>query len=360
MNNLDKCTVLIVDDVNANIRILINALSEYYEIAVANNGQAALDYCVNSKPDLILLDIMMPGLSGYDVIKSLKSNISTQKIPVIFLTALSEIENKTRGFDLGAIDYIIKPFEISEVRARVKTHLTLVLASRFIEDQNIHLEALVKARTEELVLTRQATIEALASLAEHRDPETGGHIKRIKHYVIALGKELQTNSPYAHLVDDNYIDLLALSSPLHDIGKVGVKDSILLKPGKLTVQEFEEMKKHTLHGYEAILAAESNLGDNSFLKVANEITYFHHEKWDGSGYPRGLKGEEIPLSARIMSIADVYDALVSKRVYKEAIMHEEAVKIIASERGKHFDDILVLAFLNINKDFDTIRQNFNG
>ena len=167
---------------------------------------------------------------------------------------------------------------MSEVRARVKTHLSLVIASKYLEDQNSHLESLVRERTQELILTRQATIEALASLAEHRDPETGGHIKRIKHYVVELAKELQRNSPYSLKITDAYVELLSLSAPLHDIGKVGVKDSILLKPGKLTTEEFEEMKRHTVHGYEAILAAESNLGDNSFLKVANEITYFHHER----------------------------------------------------------------------------------
>ena len=360
MKDISACTILIVDDVKTNIRILISALSDSYEIAVANNGQAALDYCATNKPDLILLDIMMPGLSGYDVIERLKSNDFTARIPVIFLTALSEIENKTKGFDLGAVDYIIKPFEVSEVRARVKTHLSLVIASKYLEDQNSHLESLVRERTQELILTRQATIEALASLAEHRDPETGGHIKRIKHYVVELAKELQRNSPYSLKITDAYVELLSLSAPLHDIGKVGVKDSILLKPGKLTTEEFEEMKRHTVHGYEAILAAESNLGDNSFLKVANEITYFHHERWDGLGYPLGLKGEDIPLSARIMSIADVYDALVSKRVYKDVIDHDSAVKIIFEGKDHQFDGVLVSAFMNINHKFNDIRKSFDS
>ena len=359
MISLSQCTVLIVDDVKANVRILISALSEFYQIAVANSGQAALTYCKNNKPDLILLDIMMPDISGYDVIASLKSNKVTEEIPIIFLTALSETENKTKGFELGAVDYIVKPFEISEVRARVKNHLSLVLAKRYIEDQNKHLEATVQARTKELVLTRQATIEALASLAEHRDPETGGHIKRIKHYVMVLGKELKENTIYANLIDDNFLEILELSAPLHDIGKVGVKDCILLKPGKLTIKEFEEMKRHTIHGHEAILAAESNLGDNSFLKVASEITYFHHERWDGSGYPLGLKGQEIPLSARIMSIADVYDALVSKRVYKDPIDHDSAVEIIVDGKDHQFDAVIISAFINIQHKFKNIKNSFD-
>ena len=249
---------------------------------------------------------------------------------------------------------------MSEVRARVKTHLSLVIASKYLEDQNSHLESLVRERTQELILTRQATIEALASLAEHRDPETGGHIKRIKHYVVELAKELQRNSPYSLKITDAYVELLSLSAPLHDIGKVGVKDSILLKPGKLTTEEFEEMKRHTVHGCEAILAAESNLGDNSFLNVANEITYFHHERCDGLGYPLGWTGEDIPLSARIMSIADVYDALVSKRVYKDVIDHDSAVKIIFEGKDHQFDGVLVSAFMNINHKFNDIRKSFDS
>jgi putative two-component system response regulator len=300
-------------------------------------------------------------MDGYEVLSTLKQNPRFQKIPIIFLTALTEIENKTRGFQLGAVDYITKPFEVLEVQARVKTHLSLVLASQELEQQNQILEQKVLERTRELAQTQDVTIHSLASLAETRDNETGGHILRTQHYVKLLSQHLAQKKIYKDQLDKTTIDLFFKSAPLHDIGKVGVPDAILLKPGKLTDQEFEIMKNHARLGYEALLKAEEAFemqGKPSFLRHARDIALTHHEKWNGRGYPQGLSETDIPLSGRLMAVADVYDALISKRVYKAAFSHKEAVEIIAQGKGEHFDPELVDAFLALSAEFQRIKQKF--
>jgi len=349
-----KANILVVDDTETNIDILVDALDKDYEVSVAMDGLGALEAVAANPPDLILLDIMMPGMDGYEVCQKLKSDSATIEIPVIFLTALTELESKTKGFKLGAVDYITKPFEILEVKARVNTHLTLKEAKEFLRNQNAILEQKVEERTLELALTQDVTIHSLASLAETRDNETGGHIRRTQNYVKALAEELKNHPKFSQVLDEQTIALLHKSAPLHDIGKVGVPDSILLKPGKLLPEEFEEMKKHTVYGRDAILTAEKSLGSNSFLHFAREIAHTHQEKWDGSGYPQGLKGEEIPVSGRLMAVADVYDALISKRVYKPPFPHSKAVLIIEEGKGKHFDPHMVDAFLPIKERFKTI------
>ena len=358
MNPLSDCVILIVDDVETNVDILVDALGKDYRICVALDGTSALRLVKESPPDLVLLDIMMPGMNGYDVCRRLKENAQTKDIPVIFLTAMVEIQNKAVGFELGAVDYITKPFDVLEVQARVKTHLSLVLARRQLEQQNEILEEKVKDRTMKLLLTQEVTIESMAALAEYRDPETGGHIKRTKNYVRALAERLKSHPAYRDELTEENIGLLWLSAPLHDIGKVGVPDQILLKPGKLTAQEFEEMKKHTIYGHNALQHAEQKLGQNSFLRSATEISYSHHEKWGGSGYPRGLKEEEIPLSGRLMAIADVYDALISKRVYKPPMPHKQAVQIILEGKGSHFDPTMVDVFMKLQEEFRQIALRF--
>jgi len=357
MKELSDCTVLVVDDTEANVDILVDALGESYDVSVAMDGREALESVAEEPPDLILLDIMMPEMDGYDVCQRLKGDERYTGIPIIFLTALTEIENKTKGFKMGAVDYITKPFEITEVQARVKTHLSLVLAGRELEMQNEILEIKVLERTRELAVTQDVTIHSLASLAETRDNETGGHILRTQRYVQALAHQLADDPKYADALDEKTVDLLFKSAPLHDIGKVGVPDAILLKPGKLTDEEFDTMKTHCELGYQALLRAEKLFemeSRPSFLSHARDIAHAHQEKWDGSGYPQGLKGEEIPLSGRIMAVADVYDALICKRVYKPAFPHEKAVSIISEGRGSHFDPDVVAAFLEIQETFKKI------
>jgi putative two-component system response regulator len=351
MKKLSDCVVLAVDDTEANLDILVDALGDEYQVSVALDGISALDTVNYIHPDLILLDIMMPNMNGYEVCKKLKFNPITANIPVIFLTAINDIESKAKGFRLGAVDYITKPFDIIEVKARLLTHLSLRLARLELSMHNEELEKKVLERKRELSLTQEATIEALARLSEYRDPETGEHIQRTKRYVKALAEKMLTKPKFKNQLSLEIIDSLYLSAPLHDIGKIGIRDSILMKKGKLTVEEFEEMKCHTLIGYNAIKTASQSLGENSFLKFAMELARHHHEKWDGTGYPDGLSKDEIPLASRIMAIADVYDALISKRSYKPPLSHREAVKIISQSSGTHFDPDIVEVFLEINEEF---------
>jgi putative two-component system response regulator len=342
---LKKDRVLIVDDTPENIQVLMETLKEDYAITAAIDGEKALRMAaVDPPPDIILLDVMMPGIDGYEVCGRLKADEKTRNIPIIFITALSEEEDESRGLELGAVDFVIKPFRPAIVKSRVRNHLEL-------KRHRDSLEVLVRERTRELALTRQVTIQCMATLAETRDPETGGHIKRTQDYVKLLAGHLKDHPKFSDFLDDSSIELMYLSAPLHDIGKVGVRDGILLKPGKLTPEEFDEMKKHTVYGRDALLKAEEKLGSNSFLRFAREIAYTHHEKWDGSGYPEGLAGGDIPLSGRFMALADVYDALISKRTYKLPISHREAVGIILEDKGKHFDPGIVDAFLEVEERF---------
>lgn len=356
-NNASKQTILVVDDIPDNVDLLDGILSPKYRVKVALNGKQALKIATSSEPpDLILLDIMMPGMDGYEVCRRLKAIRATRKIPIIFVTAKDEISDEAKGFAAGAVDYIIKPISSPVVRARVETHLALY-------DQNRILEEKVAERTKELAHTQEVTIHSLAVLAETRDNETGGHIMRTQRYIQTLANYLERNSNFQDMLDPETITLLFKSAPLHDIGKVGVPDSILLKPGKLTTEEFEEMKKHTIYGYHAITRAEESLNGNSstsFLRFAREITYTHHERWDGSGYPQGLAGEKIPLSGRLMALADVYDALISRRVYKPPYPHHEAVDIILEGDGSHFDPSVIEAFRELKETFRQIAIQFAG
>ena len=351
MNRSPQCSILIVDDTEENVDILIAALGDHYDISVAIDGESALEMLETITPDLILLDIMMPGIDGYQVCERLKRETRTLKIPIIFLTALGEAQSEEHGLSLGAVDYITKPFNPFLVKARVKNHLELKM-------HRDNLEMLVQQRTAELELTQEVTIESMGSLAEYRDPETGGHIQRTKYYLKALAEELRKNPKYTESLSDEVIDTLYKSAPLHDIGKVGVPDHILLKPGKLSQEEFEQMKLHTVYGRDAIAKAERKLGGNSFLRFALEIAESHQEKWDGSGYPNGWAGDRIPLSGRLMALADVYDALISKRVYKAPFRHSKAKAILIEGRGKHFDPEIVDAFCAIEEKFRRIALEF--
>jgi putative two-component system response regulator len=356
----NRPVVLAVDDTPENLLLLNDLLEDAYEVRLAANGQSALRIAaLEPMPDLILLDVMMPELDGYEVCRRLKASSYTCDIPVIFLTARHQSADEQRGFMLGAVDYISKPINPDTLRARVSTHIRLKQATALLRDQNSHLEHLVAERTAEVDEMQSATILAMASLAETRDNETGNHIRRTQHYVAALAIQLRSHPRFSKELTARNIELLFRSAPLHDIGKVGVPDRILLKPGKLDTEEFEIMKLHTLYGRDAILAVERQLRKtNTFLRYAREIAYSHQEKFDGSGYPEGLAGEAIPMSARLMAVADVYDALISKRVYKPAFSHEEAVAIICEGRDSHFDPDIVDAMLAIEHRFKEIASQY--
>jgi putative two-component system response regulator len=355
-----KPTVLIVDDTPENLTLMNGLLREDYRTKVANSGARALALATaDPRPDLVLLDIMMPEMDGYEVCRRLKADAATQDIPVIFLTAKVEIEDEQQGFDVGAVDYITKPISPPIVLARVKTQLSLKAAADFLRDKNAYLETEVQKRTREVQVVQDVTIMAMASLAETRDNETGNHIRRTQNYVRALAGKLRDHSRFRSQLDDETIELLYKSAPLHDIGKVGIPDAILLKPGKLTPEEFEVMKTHTTLGRDAILAAERLINaPSTYLRLAREIAHYHQEKWDGSGYPEKLAGEAIPVSARLMAVADVYDALISRRVYKPPFPHDEAVQIIRAGRDQHFDPDMVDAFVAVQGEFKAIAERY--
>ncbi len=358
--NSEIHTLLIVDDSDQSRLLLCGLLANQYQVKVAINGEQALELVKKHRPELLLLDVVMPGIDGYQVCEQLKQDPDTRDIPVIFLTAKDQVEDEEHGFALGAVDFITKPISPPILLARVKTHLLLSDSLKQLKQHNLVLEEKVKERTSQLEKLQDVTILAMASLAETRENETGNHIIRTQSYVAALARELQKLDKYKDILSDEMIRLLYKSAPLHDIGKVGIPDDILLKPGKLTDSEFDYMKLHTRLGRDAILVAEGNLNEHStFLTLAREIAYSHQEKWDGSGYPEGLAGEAIPLSARLMAVADVYDALISRRVYKPPMSHDKAVKIIEEGASHHFDPDLVAAFSRIKQEFADIAEQFN-
>jgi putative two-component system response regulator len=357
---MNKPKVLIVDDETMYIDILVDLLKDDYVTVVAKSGAQAIKRAAkDSLPDLILLDILMPDMNGYEVCRRLKENPLTRAIPVIFLTIKSEVSDEIKGFELGAVDYIAKPMSPPIVRARVKSHLALRHIQQQLENQNELLEQRVRERTEEVIQTKDVAIYCMASLAETRDNETGKHILRTQNYIKILAEHLRHHPKFSDYLQNNgTIDMLCKTSPLHDIGKVGVPDRILLKPGKLDPEEWTLMKKHAEYGHEALLRAEQELGSTDFLQMAREIAYTHHERWDGKGYPRGLEGDAIPISGRLMALADVYDALISKRVYKEAYSHQQAVEIVKESAGTHLDPNIVEAFLQLQNDFREIANQY--
>lgn len=372
-----RAHVLVVDDQADNLLILEDVLSDHYDVHPATNGIEALDYLAKGgRADLILLDVMMPDVDGFEVCRRLKSSESTRAIPVMFLTGLDRPEDEELGFSLGAEDFIHKPISPPVVRARVRTHLALSRATRALQRRNADLELLVAERTaeiseqtrrlvtskQEVIAAQAATITAFCALAEARDNETGNHIRRTQHYVRILAEKLQDHPRFRGELNEEIIQLLFKSAPLHDVGKVATPDAILLKQGKLTPEEWVIMKLHCEYGRNAIVQAENALGgavDASFLRYAAEIAYGHHERWDGSGYPEGLAGEAIPVSARLMAVADVYDALISRRVYKPPFPHEQAIEMMFAEKGSHFDPDIVDALMLVAGDFAAIARNFS-
>jgi putative two-component system response regulator len=355
-----KATLLVIDDSPDSLALISGLLKDHYRVKVANSGATGLQIALGEPaPDVILLDVMMDGTDGFEVCRQLKANPATQAIPVIFLTGRTEEPDEELGLGLGAADYIAKPVSPPILMARVATQLQLKASSDFLRSKADFLENEVTRRTEELVAAQDTTILAMAMLAETRDLDTGNHIRRTQNYVKTLAGHLRGHPRFAAQLDAHAIAMLFKSAPLHDIGKVGIPDRILLKPGRLTPAEFEIMKTHTTIGYDAIVQAEKATGGPvEYLRVAKEIALSHQEKWDGSGYPQGLAGDAIPLSARLMALADVYDALISTRVYKPGMSHSQAAQVIFQGRGAHFDPDMVDAFIEIQDEFVAIAARF--
>ena len=355
-----KATVLVVDDSPDLLALVSSVLQDLYRVKVASHGAAGLQIALGEPPpDLILLDVMMDGTDGFEVCQALKANPATAAIPVIFLTAKTDVVDEEKGLTLGAVDYIMKPVSPPILLARVATQLRLKASSDFLKSKADYLEGEVALRTGEIVTAQEITILAMSMLAETRDMDTGNHIRRTQNYVKALAEHLKHHPRFAAELSASAIAMLFKSAPLHDIGKVGIPDRILLKPGRLMPEEFAVMKTHTTIGFDAIVQAENALGGPvEYLRVAKEIALSHQEKWDGSGYPQGLAGEAIPLSARLMAVADVYDALISTRVYKPGMPHDRAVQVIFQGRGAHFDPDMVDALIEIQDEFAAIAARF--
>ena len=353
MADVQKKTILVVDDNPSNIQIIVSSLRTDYNVRPFTSGRECLEYFNKGQTGhLILLDIEMPEFNGFDTIRALKSMPQSRKIPVVFLTGVVDTQSEVEGLTLGAVDYIYKPVNTVLVKKRIEVHLAL-------EEYSNNLQQLVERKTETIEKLNHVTISTIISVIGTRDQETNGHINRTSAYVVALAEALRARGLYLSELSDESIDQLRRSAPLHDVGKVGIKDAILNKPGRLTDEEFSEMKRHSVIGADAFHEARMMMNEASFLDLAEQLARSHHERWDGSGYPDGLAGEGIPLFARIMAIADVYDALISRRPYKEPMPHEVAVKIIMDGSGVHFDPAIAEAFLSIEHEFNHIAQTFN-
>jgi putative two-component system response regulator len=347
-------TLLIVDDTPASLSLLSDLLSPLHRVRTVDSGPRALQALASQpRPDLILLDLVTPEMDGYQVLGRLLADPASADIPVIFVNALDCSDDEERGLALGAADCISKPFRPAIVLARVKAQLELKAArDLLVRDHHRKLQREIDRRMAENRQIQDVSIRALGRLAEIRDPETGNHLRRTQAYVHTLAMELSSHPRFAAFLTAHNIEVLVKSAPLHDIGKVGIADHILRKPGKLTAEEWVEMKKHSLLGAQAIEQADKDAERPlEFLSMAREIAHYHHEKWDGSGYPEGLAGDAIPISARLMALADVFDALLAQRVYKAGLPVEDALRIIREGRGSHFDPDVVDAFFSRQDEF---------
>jgi putative two-component system response regulator len=348
-----KDLVLIVDDVEINRLILREILVEQYDVIEARDGEETLDILFRQKilPTAILLDIIMPGIDGFEVLRSIKNHAETHKIPVLFITAADSKTNESRGLKTGAADYVSKPFNPDVVITRLESCISLM---RY----QTELEGLVEKKTAEVTKTYEQTLEVLATIIEYRSLESGEHIRRTTMLTQIIVNEMLRYPNYREILLAQNYESIIKASALHDIGKIGIPDNILLKPGKLTDDEFDIMKTHTIIGRDIIESILKTLPDNAmYLKYCREICYYHHERWDGRGYPTQLKGEEIPISARILSIVDVYDALVNQRCYKPPFSHEEALNIIVEGTGTQFDPDLVEVFLKTTDAFRNLEDS---
>lgn len=351
--------ILVVDDLPENIQVLQALLvPQGYRVISAENGEEALAEVARCAPDLILLDLVMPGMDGFEVCRRLKENPNTWHIPVVIVTGTTDREANIRAVEAGADDFLLKPFDRVLLQARIRTSLK----SKGLQDELFRyqheLEDRILDRTQQLEITQQVTVFSLSKLAESRDNETGDHIERMRSYAFELAQYLRERDEFRGLVTPEFVRQLYQASPLHDIGKVGIPDRILLKPGKLTPLEFDIMKQHTSIGGDTLQAADRAAGAASFLALGRDVAYYHHERWDGTGYPFKIAGEAIPLAARIVAVADVYDALTSSRPYKKPFDHETSRKILVESSGTHFDPRLIEAFLACEERFKQVRREF--
>jgi putative two-component system response regulator len=352
LENEQSPAIMIVDDTPANLQLLeVMLVEKNYRVLSFPRADIALKAAVKNPPDLILLDITMPGMDGYQFCAALKKDSRICDTPVIFISGLNEPIDKVKAFGVGGVDYITKPFQVEEVQARLETHLKLRRLQQKVEHHNRYLENQVQDYAKEIIDSQMATIFALAKLSESRDDDTGKHIERVQLYCRMLAERLLTTSVYQREVDEEFIENIYLASPLHDIGKVAVVDSVLLKPDKLTEAEFDIMKTHTLIGAKTLASALVQYPKNIFLRTGVTIARSHHERWDGKGYPDGAGGEDISLYARVTAVADVYDALTSNRCYRPALSHEEACRMIVEGSGTQFDPVLVAVFEEISEKF---------
>jgi putative two-component system response regulator len=363
---IDDEAILVVDDNPLNRDLLARRLvAQGYRVETANDGRAALARLERSGVSLVLLDIMMPGIDGFEVLRRMRANDGLAHVPVIVITALDELDAAAQCIELGAEDYLAKPFNPVLLRARVSACLEKRRLYRqetqyrsVLQHCNALLEERVRAQITEISTAQLAAIFAMSRLAESKDPDTGAHLERMREYCRVLSRELARTPQYADTIDARFIDTIYAASPLHDIGKVGVPDQVLLKPGKLDAHEWDLMRTHTLIGAETLRAVYQQYGPNDFVRMGIDIAESHHEKWDGSGYPEGLVGEDIPLPARILALGDVYDALTSRRCYKAAYTHADSRALILEGRGRHFDPQVVDAFLATEDEFLRIRRHY--
>jgi len=357
LNRKDQSTIMIVDDTPANLKMLEAMLrGQGYRVVAFPKGEMAVNGAFRNPPDLILLDIRMPEMDGYEVCRIIKTDERLRDTPIIFISALRETIDIIKAFNVGGVDYIAKPFRFEEVQARVEIHLKLRHMQQELERHNLNLQELVDEQVKEISEAHMSMIFAMAKLAESRDDDTGKHLERVQSYCLTLAEHMVEDPRFKGYIGKRFVENLFYASPLHDIGKVGIADSILLKPGKLTPEEYEIMKTHTVIGARTLEAVREKYPNNDFINMGIEIARSHNEHWDGSGYPDGLTGEEIPLSARIMAIADVYDALRSRRIYKPPYTHVETTEIIKSEAGSHFDPKLVDIYASLEDQFRDIGE----
>lgn len=359
MTSKDAPIILCIDDTPANLALLNGLLEQDYQVKLANSGLKALKLLERQSVDLILLDVMMPEMDGYEVCQRLKTQASTQAIPVLFLTALNKTEDEQRALAVGGSDFITKPINPDVLQARIHTHLQLKRYHDSLRQQNQDLEARLEKRLSDIYNLQDASLSVMISLAEFRDEDTGMHIKRTQHFVKVIAQQAQRSLPHLQL-EDTEIELMTRCAPLHDVGKITIPDHILLKPGKLTDDEFEVMKNHAQRGYDILESAARSMGSyGDYLEMAKSIAISHHEKWDGSGYPNQLSGKAIPLAGRLMALADVYDALRSERPYKVAFEHAKALEIMQTMSAKHFDPELFACFVSIEDQILEISRQWS-
>ena len=362
----DSFSILIVDDNEMNRDLLLRRLGKSgFQMASAENGKQALDMMRERSFDLVLLDIMMPVMDGYETLVAMQKDEVLRRVPVIMITALDDVDSAVRCIEMGAVDYVTKPFNPVLLRARVDANLERKRLSdqqenyrQKIEDSNRDLSEEIREKVREISKSQLAAIFAMSKLAESRDPETGEHLERMREYCKLLSEQLSRMPKYRPIIDRGFVENIYAASPLHDIGKVGIEDGVLLKPGALTDNEWVLMKRHPIIGAETLREVDRQHPGNAFIHTGIDIAEGHHEKWDGSGYPYGRAGEEIPLVARILALGDVYDALTSKRCYKDAFSHKKSRSIIEEGSGRHFDPDVVLAFFEQEDEFMKIRTAF--